>query len=190
MCNRNRTCDNIISTIKKTTTTVTAVGISRPSVDQQNNNGNIDSGSWSRPSALLLGGKSSRRLIKLEARSPASDTDANNIPVCIEYPINTAPTEVIKIEEIMPRIVFDAPNQGRPSKYFLPPSKGYANLEPRSFLTIIGVPFANSNKNKILMTSMELGNNIRVIPHFTHEPLNIKLNLFWNDTKLLSVNFS
>ena len=130
-----------------------AVGISRLSACQHNSSGNKDSGSWSNPNAILLGGMPRRRLIKLDNRSPAMDAAANKAPISNGYPINIAPTEVTTIEETIPRIVFDAPNHGRPSKNNLPASRGSAMRAPSNFFTTTGVPLANSNKNKILIIS-------------------------------------
>jgi hypothetical protein len=49
----------------------------------------------------------------------------------------------MKIEAKMPRMVFDGPNNGRPSKNRIPVSSGRAKRKPKIFFATIGVPFAN-----------------------------------------------
>jgi hypothetical protein len=50
---------------------------------------------------------------------------------------------VMSIEATMPRMVFDGPNNGRPSKNRIPVSSGRAKRKPKIFFATIGVPFAN-----------------------------------------------
>ena len=47
------------------------------------------------------------------------------------------------IESKMPRLVFDFPNKGRPSKKAAPASSGKEKRGPNTFFATIGVPFAN-----------------------------------------------
>ena len=48
----------------------------------------------------------------------------------------------------MPRMVFDGPNNGRPSKNVRPASSGKEKRDPKIFLAAIGAPFANVNSAK------------------------------------------
>jgi hypothetical protein len=91
---------------------------------RQASNGNNDSGTWSRPLARLLDGRPSRRLQKLEKRSPAIAKLPTRSPVVQPRPMSGAPAVVATTASTTPRIVFERPNTGRPSANVRLPSSG------------------------------------------------------------------
>jgi hypothetical protein len=74
---------------------------------------------------LLLGGKSRRRFKKLENRSPAIAVVATAKPIFNVRSSSGAQIDVMTIETKMPRMVFEAPNSGRPSTNLVFPSRGH-----------------------------------------------------------------
>ena len=58
-----------------------------------------------------------------------------------------AHAEVAATDKSIPRIVFDAPNSGRPSMNPVPPSNGKEKSLPRMSRAITGVPFATVSRN-------------------------------------------
>jgi hypothetical protein len=95
------------------------------------------------PSAWLLGGKFRRRFTKLENKSPAIAAPATIAPIVRSRPISGALAVVMRTEIKIPRMVFDGPNNGRPSKNMVPASSGKEKRGPKIFFATIGVPFAN-----------------------------------------------
>jgi hypothetical protein len=114
---------------------------------RQARSGNSDSGTWSNPIALLLGGSFIRRFKKLEKRSPAIAALPINAPVLHPRPVKSAPITVANIERIMPRMVFDAPNKGCPSRHLAPPSRGRENRLPKTFFATTGIALASTTSN-------------------------------------------
>ena len=114
---------------------------------RQTSSGNSDSGTWSNPIALLLGGSFIRRFKKLEKRSPAIAALPINAPVLHPRPVKSAPITVANIERIMPRMVFDAPNKGCPSRHLTLPSRGRENRLPKTFFAITGIALASTTSN-------------------------------------------
>src|ERR1019366_414620 len=66
-------------------------------------------------------------------------------PIVRSRPISGALAVVRRTEIKIPRMVFDGPNNGRPSKNMVPASSGKEKREPKIFFATIGVPFANVN---------------------------------------------
>ena len=109
--------------------------------------GNSDSGTWSNPIALLLGGSFIRRFKKLEKRSPAIAVLPTIAPVLHPRPDKYAPITVAKTERRIPRIVFDAPNKGCPSRHMTSPSRGRENRLPKTFFATTGIALASTTSN-------------------------------------------
>ena len=82
-----------------------------PSAGPQASSGRSDSGTWSRPGAMLLGGSPRRRLMKLESRSPAIAAAATSAPSRQERPISRAAATVASRAAASPRKVLDRPSQ-------------------------------------------------------------------------------
>src|SRR3989344_637722 len=99
---------------------------------------------------MLLGGRPSRRLTKLEVRSPSMDRAEIRAPSIHSYPSALAASAVAMRDNTTPRMVLEGPNSGRPSRNFAPPSSGYLNEAPKIFLPRIGAPLAMASSTSIL----------------------------------------
>jgi hypothetical protein len=133
---------------RKKLSTITAISdIVNESALRQARSGNRDSGTWSSPTALLLAGSLMRRFKKLEKRSPDMAPLAMSAPVLDPSPTRHAPIAVARTERKIPRMVFDAPNKGSPSRHLAPLSRGRENRLPMAFFASKGVPFASVSRN-------------------------------------------
>jgi hypothetical protein len=132
--------------LKKTPTPSAMSGIVNESASRHASIGNRDSGNLSSPRARLLDGKFRRRFTKLENKSPAIAAPATIAPIVRSRPISGAIAVVIRTEIKIPRMVFDGPSHGRPSKNMVPASSGKEQRGPKIFFATIGVPLASVAK--------------------------------------------
>src|SRR6476620_3372942 len=95
---------------------------------------------------MLLEGRCSLRFTKLEKRSPAMAKVATRVPTSHPSPISAAQMDVANTDTTMPRMVFDGPKMGSPSKKRAPPSSGRPNAVPSSFLATTAVPLATTSR--------------------------------------------
>jgi len=97
---------------------------------------------------MVLEAKFILRFTKLENKSPTIASVPTTAPTFHDKPMIGATADVITIARTSPRIVFEGPNKGRPSKNLIPPSHGQAIKSPKTLFAITGIPFANVNNAK------------------------------------------
>src|SRR5450631_726977 len=138
--------DKMSSPIKNKPTPSTTSAAVSDSAARHASSGSGDSGTWSSPSAWLLGGKSKRRFTKLEHRSSTMAAAAAIAPMLKSRLSSGALAVVTETDNMIPRMVFDGPNRGLPWKSVRPASNGRAKDCPKIFLATTGVPLASVNK--------------------------------------------
>lgn len=106
------------------------------------NAGKKDSGTWSSNGAALLGAIDSRRLIKLDRRSPRIENTATKKPVSGEYPSSHAAADVTNNAAKIPRHVLEEPNIRLLSGSLQPKSTARLSSSFNSTRIRIGAPFA------------------------------------------------
>src|SRR5579883_2944787 len=85
-------------------------------------------------------------------------------------PMSAAPSDVTTMASTTPRMVFEWPSRGRPSRNLAPPSSGRARRSPSSHFAITGVPFASASSTMSCRTVQGC-----IAPFYASQPTAIDL---------------